>query len=104
MQHCVGTADFWLVSILTAVVSVIPRLCGRIIECTIWPNSVTKAMLMRKAIMTLQAREKGLNKSPRGLDSGQNYGTAFTSTASESLASVRNRGGSQDTEMTTIIP
>ena len=104
MQHCMGTADFWLVSILTAVVSVIPRLCGRIIECTIWPNSVTKAMLMRKAIMTLQAREKGLNKSPRGLDSGQNYGTTFTSTASESLASVRNRGGSQDTEMTTIIP
>ena len=104
MQHCMGTANFWLVCILTAVLAVIPRLCGRVIECTIWPNSVTKAMIMRKTLMNIQSQEKPISKTISNIaKSGENSSIAFAS-RSTSVTSSGNRGGSQDTEMTAIIP
>jgi phospholipid-translocating ATPase len=105
MQHCMGTANFWLVCILTAVLAVIPRLCGRVIECTIWPNSVTKAMIVRKTVMNVQSHDRPISKTNSNIaKSGENSGIAFASSRSNSVISSRNRCGSQDTEMTAINP
>ena len=105
MQYCMGTANFWLVCILTAVLAVIPRICGRIIDCTVFPNSVTKAMLQTKTAMKHQNHERVLtnnvsSKSVKSVD----ISVGFGSTKSDSPKSIRNREGSQDTEMTSIIP
>ena len=98
MQHCMGTINFWLVSLITAVIAILPRLCGRIIECTMWPNSVTKAMLMRKTMTKIQCHSGASKKAL----SGESSSTAFASSRSNSITSTRNRGGSQDTEMSAI--
>ena len=105
MQHCMGTANFWLVCILTAVLGVIPRLCGRVLQCTIWPNSVTKAMILRKNVMKTQPQARPTSKNtPNTIRSRENSSIAIASSRSNSVSSSRNRGGSQDTEMTAINP
>ena len=100
MQHCMGTPHFWLVCLVTAVIAVLPRLCGRVVECTLWPNSVTKAMKAKSPTAKTQSRIG----APKNVHSGENSSTAFASSRSNSIASTRNRGGSQDTEMSAINP
>ena len=100
MQHCMGTVDFWLVCLVTAVIAVLPRFCGRVIESTIWPNSVTKAMIAKHNIN----RHHGHSETSKDVQGGESSSAAFASSRSESIASTRNRGGSQDTEMSAINP
>ena len=100
MQHCMGTVSFWMVCLVTAVIAILPRLCCRIIEYTVWPNSVTKAMLIRKTLTKIQCHSETSQKAL----SGESSSTAFASSRSNSVTSTRNRGGSQDTEMSAINP
>ena len=99
MQHCMGTANFWLVCLITAVIAVLPRFCGRVFECTIWPNSVTKAMIVKNNCSKIT----GYTETQKDVQIGESSSVAFASSRSDSIAS-RHRGGSQDTELSAINP
>lgn len=125
MQHAMGTPHFWLVTLLSAVAAILPRLIMRALEHTLCPDDVTRVMIglkrgphsSRKNSSSTgnhrhhQEGPQGYRRGSRG-SRGADLSQAGSSTVTwgsrgQSLSSVdavrNHRGGAVETEMTAIM-
>jgi len=84
MQHTMSDPNHYLILILTAVASAIPRVVGRVIENTFRPSDVIVAVKQRRFTRDLEKKARGTkssaitNKSPRSSTEESNITTTTT--------------------------
>lgn len=96
IQHTMGSAEYWLVILLTSFTALLPRLTYRALKNCLKPDPVTREMLNRK---------KNLVKSSKSGSRSSAHSTnlSWSRTASSHGSSLRNKCSKEENEMTAIV-
>merc|ERR1712062_228372 len=102
IQHTMGSAEYWLIILLTSITALLPRITYRALKNTLKPDPITQEMLIRNR--SIHSSSSGTGKSG-SRSSAHSTNLSWSRTGSSHASSLRNYSKEEtETEMTAIVP